>query len=142
MTADPSLISNLSWYSGATCPCLTVPLEGAPIKTPARPIPNVAAIGKLRTIEERATNLSDCTGVPPRARTSPERTTPIAPSRSAAAKKYMYNTTHFLDWSLIASILLAARRSSVSRVHQGGALVGRSRWLPFLVCLSLAQKSG
>src|SRR5215813_11184304 len=102
MIADPSLISKLPWYADAICPCLAVPLEGAPISTPASPTPIVAAIGALRTTEEKFTNLSDCAGVPPRARTIAERITPIGPSRRAAPSKHMYITTHFLDCSMMA----------------------------------------
>ena len=97
MTADPSLISKLSWGAGAISPCLAVPPEGAPINTPASANPMEAAMGTLRTTEENVTNLSDCNGVPPRARTIAERITPIGPSRSAAPSKHMYNTTHFLS---------------------------------------------
>src|SRR5262245_46320824 len=103
MTADPCLISKLSRYPGAICPCLAVPSEGGPINTPASPIPIVAAMGTLRTTEEKVTNLSDCVGVPPRARTIAERITPIGPSRSAAPSKHMYNTADFLDCPQIAS---------------------------------------
>src|SRR5262249_29898752 len=103
MTADPCLISKLSWYPGAICRCLAVPLEGAPINTSASAMPIVAAMGTLRTTEEKVTNLSDCAGVPPLARTIDDAITPIGPSRSAAASKQMYQTTHLLDCPLIAS---------------------------------------
>ena len=136
MTADPSLISKLSWCPGAICPWVAVPLEGEPINTPASPIPIAAAMGRLRTTEQKVTNLSDCAGVPPRPRTITERITPIGPSRSAAPSKYMYNTTHFLDCPLIASdnILLSARHSNVSQAH------GRSRYTK--VVQSSADRGG